>query len=88
MPYQTLLAACGYCDLMFTSNPQRVPCYPLRKYVDATRLPPRDITRLFPTATKEPVCKPCFELINEVRTAAGLPPNQPLAGAWEAEDVG
>jgi len=84
MSYYTLLAQCGLCDQTFASNPQKVPTFPL----DRSAAPPMDLHRFKTDASKEPVCKPCFDAINRFREENGLAPHTAMPGAWEDAQEG
>jgi hypothetical protein len=76
-----LTAECGGCDAVFTSDPDRVPCFPVN------RSKPRGVvTRLDPAGKKQPFCRECFKATNALRAEAGLPPNQHLRDAWGMAD--
>lgn len=81
MGYYTGVGLCGMCDSCFIFNPERVPCFPIK------RPRPRGIARLDPRGTLEPVCKPCFDRTNELRKEHGLEPNAHLSGAWEKTEA-
>lgn len=83
MGYYTGIGLCGLCDQTFTFNPERVPCFPL----DGTRGGPMSLHRFNPKAPKQPVCKPCFDAINEWRIANDLPAHHHLPDAWEASET-
>ena len=81
--YYVLIAQCGGCGRTFGCNPERVPCYP----VDPTKPPGPPEYRLSTTGTKEPFCKDCFEALQRIRDAHGLPRQHAMAGAWDETEA-
>ena len=73
------MSDCGMCDTLFSYDPARVPTFPLDRSQE------RGIPRLKSTASKEPVCISCFDLINRFREKHGESP-LPRNPAWWAKD--
>ena len=88
MGYMSLISDCGLCGIPFSSNPDRVPCFPL-SHIDrktGARLAPRDFKRFDPQATKQPVCHACFDYINDYRVRNGAPAHSLPSGAYDAAE--
>lgn len=68
MGYAFCLAPCVRCKQPFSFNPHKVP---------SIRVPP-------PDGPKQPLCRSCVEVLQEVRKQQGLEPwPDPLPGAYE-----
>jgi hypothetical protein len=73
MGYALCFSACLRCRQIFPYNPTRVPTIRVNEYGCPD-----------PNGTKEPLCEPCFTLLNAIRVEHGLEPWTLPEGAYEA----
>ena len=75
MGYWMLIARCLRCRRPFSVNPEKVPSVPVR-WEGETPIPD-------PDGTREPLCRPCADLMNAVRVEQGLEPLRYAEDAYQ-----
>ena len=82
--YCTLFFSCFICGRMATGNPDRVVSIRARR-VPAENGGSRIVAD--PEATRQAVCRPCAERMNEIRIEHGVEPFPIPDDAYEAAEV-